>query len=86
MPDDLFGAPIPDPPATKRKRKPTPPKGGAHRAGSGPAGETCGTCANAARFGRYAKCKLVRGRWTNGPGTDIRLRWPACSGWQATST
>jgi hypothetical protein len=36
---------------------------------------TCGECAHCVRHGRYIKCELNA---TNGPGTDIRLKWPAC--------
>lgn len=45
--------------------------------------ETCGTCAHCIRVGHtsrtYFKCDLVP--VTRGPGTDIRLRWPACRSW-----
>lgn len=54
--------------------------------GSGPAGETCGTCANFRRLDyftsrkkSYFKCKLVLS--THGPGTDIRKRDAACREW-----
>lgn len=51
----------------------------------GPLAETCGTCANHVANDqwskRYYKCKLVH--WTHGPGTDIRLKDPACSLWRA---
>jgi hypothetical protein len=36
---------------------------------------TCGECSHCCRNGRYIKCDLNA---TNGPGTDIRLKWPAC--------
>jgi hypothetical protein len=45
-------------------------------------GETCGTCVNCFAVGRnrtYYKCRLVA--VTNGPGTDVRLKWPACINW-----
>lgn len=48
---------------------------------------TCGTCQHRVRrdvHGRsYTKCALDVARWTDAPGTDIRLRWPACSSWAA---
>lgn len=52
--------------------------------GSGPRGETCRTCAHS--YGRqfsktYWKCDLVKA--TGGAGTDIKLRSPACSRWEA---
>jgi hypothetical protein len=51
--------------------------------GSGPAGETCGTCEHLVRRvspsgKRFLKCGLVRQLWTKGPGSDIRAKWPAC--------
>ena len=53
--------------------------------GSGPAGETCGTCkhryANMLRSGRkFFKCKLLKP--SRGPGTDIRVKTPACARWE----
>lgn len=68
------------------------PKGGKHYTapagyirppGTGPAGETCGSCTHmcSAPSGRYRKCLLAKSIWTNGPRTDIRARSPACSLW-----
>ncbi len=57
--------------------------GYAARPGSGPAGESCKTCACAYAVGRtrnYWKCSLVKR--TSGPGSDIRLKSPACSQWR----
>lgn len=54
--------------------------------GSGPVGETCGSCAHCMlrQFSKkYFKCGLLRHAWTRGPGTDIRKKSPACSMWQA---
>lgn len=42
---------------------------------------TCGECSHCCRNGRYIKCDLNA---TNGPGTDIRLKWPACVSFSAT--
>lgn len=53
--------------------------------GSGPAGETCGTCKHHAVLqyaNNYHKCLRVREGWTSGYGTDILVRSPACSGWE----
>lgn len=51
--------------------------------GHGPVGETCRTCGHMVRktWNRvYLKCDL----WdSNGPASDIRLKWPACSQWLA---
>lgn len=72
---------------SEAKRKPTEPKGYAGLPGTGPAGETCKTCRHKAAPGDtarvYWKCRLMRAHWTGGPGTDIRMRSPACSKWEA---
>lgn len=76
---DLFGEPVAHPHKLKSGAYP-------YRPGSGPAGERCGTCANcymAARRNprlRPYKCALVTP--TFGPGTDIRLKTPACWAWK----
>ena len=78
---DFFGWNLPAIPLTKSKRG--QPKGNAAPIGSGPAGETCATCANCRRieFSKvYWKCALVKP--TCGPGTDIRRKWAACSRWE----
>ena len=68
--------------ATKGPQK----RGHAGIPGTGPEGETCGTCAHCARLNHaanaYHKCLLCRPRWTHGPGTDIRKRDAACSFWR----
>ena len=73
----------------RKPRESGEPRGFAARPGSGPVGETCGSCAHCARIGyhrrRYLKCRVIRHRWTHGPGTDIRAKAPACSFWQATT-
>lgn len=77
-------------PLRKRVKK-TGPKGGknyvkrqGHVAppGTGPKGETCGTCKHIRRFRRYRKCDLARPNWTGGPGTDILARDAACMKWE----
>lgn len=76
----LFGW---DQPMRPTKAKRGQPKGNPSPIGSGPAGETCGSCLNACyveHAKRYWKCRLVK--HTAGPGTDIRLKWAACSQWQ----
>lgn len=55
--------------------------------GTGPFGQTCGTCEHLARTasgsGRvFRKCGLMESTWTHGPGTDIRARDLACSKWE----
>jgi len=86
---DIFGNDVdPDAPMTTARKKPRRevPKGYYAAPGSGPAGETCKTCAHVARvrFSKtYIKCDRIRARWTGSYGTDIRLKSPACSGWEA---
>lgn len=73
----------------KRKRKQTAPNGYARRPGTGPAGETCKTCAHAVRVQggsrKFLKCAVIRHRWTHGPGTDIKAGSPACEMWEGRS-
>jgi len=74
---DAFGAP----PVRHIKH---PVGGYAARPGTGPRGETCKGCACAYQSHggnrSYWKCSLVVP--TSGPGTDIRLKSPACSQWR----
>ena len=49
--------------------------------GTGPSGETCGSCEHIWRSEKYRKCNLMRACWTSGPRTDILARSPACSKW-----
>ncbi len=56
--------------------------------GSGPSGESCGSCGHLVRreMARvYLKCGLMRAHWTRGPGSDIRARAPACRNWKMLS-
>lgn len=49
-----------------------------------PPGETCGSCKHhyAKRYSKtFHKCDFTND--TGGPATDIRVRWPACSKWEA---
>lgn len=61
-------------------------RGHADRPGTGPDGETCGSCSSLYRnqmAKTYLKCLLTRAKWTGGGGTDVRLRDAACSKWTA---
>jgi hypothetical protein len=64
---------------------PVKTRGHAMPSGTGPRGETCGSCASVRRRnggGRnYTKCSLTMSKWTAGAGSDVRLRDPACSKW-----
>lgn len=67
------------------KRRPTEPRGHAAAPGSGPSGESCGSCRHLCRIRHaktYLKCGLMKSRWTGGPGTDIRAKDPACARWE----
>jgi hypothetical protein len=53
--------------------------------GTGPAGQTCGTCAKLCEIQyskKYFKCRVIMAAWTHGPGTDIRKKDPACKCWE----
>lgn len=86
---DLFGDAGDVQPAPSRRRKPRPRWRGLYydAPGTGPAGQTCRTCCHARRIQPSArafyKCARHRDRWTNGQATDILVRAPACSGWEA---
>ena len=78
--NDLFGQPIVE-------TKPAHHHGHPARPGTGPAGETCGTCEHYThkliRSGRkFRKCGLTEASWTGGPGTDIRKKDAACAVWK----
>lgn len=53
--------------------------------GTGPKGETCGSCKN--RVAKLCsrtifKCGLNRAKWTSGRKSDVLARDPACSKWE----
>ena len=68
------------------RRNASHPRGHAAPPGTGPEGETCGSCAHYTRrkfAGTYRKCGLMEAHWTNGPKSDIRAKDPACKLWAA---
>ncbi len=78
----LFDLGVDDPfNGTKHPKRPSTPA----LIGSGPAGETCGTCRHRSlvqhhdRF--YQKCDLMRPHWTHGEATNIKAAWSACRLW-----
>ena len=78
----LFGDELPDAPPPKKTGQ---AKGYAAKPGTGPEGETCGTCKfirTKDMAKRYHKCWHNRHNWTSGPGSDIRVRSPACGMWR----
>lgn len=84
---DLFGHDLTETEAYDLlKRKTTLPRGHAWPCGTGPAGETCGSCRHRVKvFGgtRYhQKCGRNKTMWTHGPGSDIRAKDAACKLWE----
>jgi hypothetical protein len=83
----LFDFEIPEPPRRdKRGRLPTKKRGHFAAPGTGPHGETCGSCAHLVRIQLASKsvfkCERARTIWTHGPGSDIRSKDAACGGWK----
>jgi len=77
---NLFGEPV-DMSANRRSKSPKK-RGYAWPPGTGPSGETCGSCRHIIRVqSRFPKCNLTK--WTNGAATDILVRSPACKFWEA---
>jgi len=75
-------------PAERRKRKEPKPSGHVARPGSGPAGETCGSCEHLFRnkmAKTYLKCELASAIWTGGRKSDVRAKDAACAKWSPTS-
>jgi hypothetical protein len=69
----------------RRHRADPAPAGHAAPPGTGPVGETCGSCgyAHRAEGGRgYLKCGLMGEHWTTKRITDVRARDSACSRWK----
>lgn len=65
----------------KRGKHYVQPRGYFYNPGTGPAGETCGSCKHLANFGRWKKCDLAP-IWTGGRGTDILVSAPSCKYWE----
>lgn len=64
-------------------------RGHAAPPGTGPEGETCGSCVHLVRrqmAKTYFKCGLERARWTGGGGTDVRAKDAACRRWTKEDT
>jgi len=70
----------------RRLRGGTQAKGYAAMPGTGPKGETCGSCDHLVRKRLakvYRKCGLMERHWTGGKGTDVLTTAPACRNWKA---
>ncbi len=61
------------------------PKGYIAPPGTGPDGETCGSCDHYTRVQggarAHPKCGLNEARWTHGRASDILKSAPACNKW-----
>ena len=84
--DDLFHLDRALTPAERRQLqvKLRSKKGHVAPPGTGPEGETCGSCQHLYRKSMaktYLKCGLNSAEWTGGGGTDVRARDPACREW-----
>lgn len=86
--DDLFHLDRALTPAERRRiHQATRSKKTGHAAppGTGPTGETCGSCRHLFRnrlAKTYLKCNLRRSTWTGGAATDVRARDPSCKCWE----
>lgn len=88
QPDMLGGKAVPGSRLRRIRRTGKAPiarDGWADKPGTGPEGETCGSCTYCEAFHyakRYYKCSGRAGRhWQGGRATDIRPLDPACSKW-----
>lgn len=83
---DMFGNEITEDEAQRKVKARDPqPQGYAALPGTGPDGETCGSCRHLARVQHaktYLKCGLMRAYWTRGTRTDVRAKAPACRRWE----
>lgn len=64
------------------------PRGYAYHPGTGPEGETCGSCRFDEKHRRWHKCghEFARRKHTSSRGSDILARAPACKYWEPNST
>lgn len=88
MTKDLFGMERSLTPRERKGLKKGGPQPRGHVAppGTGPKGETCGSCKHLFRnqmSKTYLKCGLARAKWTGGGGSDVRAKHPACRMWEA---
>lgn len=72
-----------------RRRAYSVPRGHAMPPGTGPEGETCGSCRHLVRnrmAKTYLKCGRNEAAWTGGPKSDVRARDAACGKWEPADT
>lgn len=84
---DLFGHEFALTPEERKKvnRREPIPSGHAWTPGTGPVGETCGSCRYLYRnqlAKTYLKCGLNQAAWTGGRKSDVRARDAACKKWE----
>lgn len=87
--ETLFGAA--EPARNLSGLQATPPGGHAARPGTGPSGETCGSCAHcvfrsmkgSSKTRNFYKCGLMAQHWTYRRDSDVLKTSPACSHWKA---
>ena len=88
MQDELFNLDRAMTPDERRKLNRSAKKkktGHAWPPGTGPEGETCGSCKHLYRklmSKTYLKCDLMQAVWTGGGGTDVQAKDPACKKWE----
>ena len=58
------------------------PRGYFYHPGTGPDGETCGSCAHIVSGRRWKKCGLSHSIWNHSRGTDILSKAAACKYWE----
>lgn len=84
---DLFNLDRALTPSERRRLRGGPQaKSYAGKPGTGPEGETCGSCGHLIRKHLakvYRKCGLMERHWTGGKGTDVLATAPACRNWTA---
>lgn len=73
--------------ARAMKTSTVPAQGYAAAPGTGPSGQTCGTCEHCwlqeGQQRSWYKCRLMRHCWSNSRTTDILVSSPACSRFEA---
>ena len=75
-----------DAPMQAKKRRLPTPSGHAWKPGTGPAGETCGSCKHLVHRRLaivYLKCGANKAAWTGGRKSDVRAKDAACKKWEA---
>ncbi len=72
--------------AQQRGKNYVQPRGYIYHPGTGPEGETCGSCRHICKGRRWHKCALNKARWTRSRGSDVLVKSPACKYWEAATS